>query len=270
MKSPASGAHHAFTLIELLVVIAIISLLAAILFPVFGQARSSARQTVCRSNLKQLGLGMLQYAQDYDEYFPCGNGGTISTTMGLGWAGQLQPYVKNTQIFHCPEDNGRPGVGITGANIYCSYRYNYSLLRDPVLGNTFAGIKTIAAYTATARTVLFYETTADMFVLTDSEIMSPVGNGRRVVSTLVYYPANSIMKPGSGWMGSLDPEPMARHRDGSNILAADGHVKWYQPDQISYGYRAINTTDAEANNGQYAEGTEYSGPGQHQMTMSYR
>jgi len=97
----------AFTLIELLVVIAIIAILAAILFPVFATAREKARQTSCASNLKQLGLGALQYCQDYDENLPYGNNDHV-TAPGMsreqGWAGSIYPYVKSTGVFACPDD----------------------------------------------------------------------------------------------------------------------------------------------------------------------
>ena len=100
-----------FTLIELLVVIAIIAILAAILFPVFAKAREKARQSSCLSNAKQLSLGMLQYAQDYDETFPRGNisdafAGADPTPRGL-----LVPYTKNTQIWVCPSRNAQTNIG---------------------------------------------------------------------------------------------------------------------------------------------------------------
>src|SRR5262245_47677455 len=98
---------NAFTLIELLVVIAIISLLAAILFPVFSRARENARRSTCQSNLRQVGLGVLQYFQDFDEYPPCGPNASASWRIGMGWMGQILPYVKSTQIFICPNDRGR-------------------------------------------------------------------------------------------------------------------------------------------------------------------
>jgi prepilin-type N-terminal cleavage/methylation domain-containing protein/prepilin-type processing-associated H-X9-DG protein len=93
-----------FTLIELLVVIAIIAILAAILFPVFGRARENARRSSCVSNLKQIGLGVLQYTQDNDEGMP--------RTYNPGFRDVLQPYIKSKQIFVCPSANNRklPGT----------------------------------------------------------------------------------------------------------------------------------------------------------------
>ena len=82
----------AFTLIELLIVIAIIAILATILFPVFATAREKARQTACASNLKQFGIALLQYEQDYDEFVPAGNGYLA------GWGGQLYPYIKSVGV----------------------------------------------------------------------------------------------------------------------------------------------------------------------------
>ena len=89
--------HRGFTLIELLVVIAIIAILAAILFPVFARARAKARQTSCLSNVKQISLALMMYAQDYDEAYPCVNHST-----GYDWWQPLQGYVRNAQIFRCP------------------------------------------------------------------------------------------------------------------------------------------------------------------------
>ena len=102
-----------FTLIELLVVIAIIAILAAILFPVFAQAREKARQVACTSNLKQLGNAMLMYAQDYDETFPYVPGANNRVDPTVDWGGDtwvyndvymlLQAYVKNYKVFYCPD-----------------------------------------------------------------------------------------------------------------------------------------------------------------------
>src|SRR5215469_5171253 len=102
-----------FTLIELLVVIAIIAILAAILFPVFAQAREKARSAACLSNLKQIGTATTMYAQDYDETFPVWGwnleqtgarpDGTLYTGKVI-WPILYMPYIKNVQVFSCPSD----------------------------------------------------------------------------------------------------------------------------------------------------------------------
>src|SRR5437763_14870133 len=93
--------RNGFTLIELLVVIAIIAILAAILFPVFAQAREKARQTACASNMRQMGLAVQMYLQDYDERFPLAATAPTPTTF-LNWHHLVDPYVKNKQVWICP------------------------------------------------------------------------------------------------------------------------------------------------------------------------
>ena len=95
-----------FTLIELLVVIAIISILSTILFPVFARARENARRASCMSNSKQLALGMLMYAQDYDEKFPTVLSGQSSSSLYLTWDNAIFPYVKSSQVYICPSAYG--------------------------------------------------------------------------------------------------------------------------------------------------------------------
>jgi prepilin-type N-terminal cleavage/methylation domain-containing protein/prepilin-type processing-associated H-X9-DG protein len=107
--SHTNARSRAFTLIELLVVIAIIAILAAILFPVFAKAREKARQASCMSNVKQIGLGLLQYYQDYDEVVPqvaYGIEGTCGSNwnQAVSWRTMIYPYVKNAQVFACPSN----------------------------------------------------------------------------------------------------------------------------------------------------------------------
>ncbi len=99
--------RSAFTLIELLVVIAIIAILAAILFPVFAQAREKARAVSCLSNMKQINLSVQMYAQDYDETFVAQGEPNPSNNWGwqLTWIQEVQPYTKNFGVYHCPSDS---------------------------------------------------------------------------------------------------------------------------------------------------------------------
>ncbi len=116
---PGTGSRPAFTLIELLVVIAVISLLAALLFPVFASAREKARQTQCASNLHQIGLAVTMYAQDNDDRFPLG--GDPGDVYGNDFAGTpyaaeaaslplvtvpLTAYIKEARLWDCPDDTG--------------------------------------------------------------------------------------------------------------------------------------------------------------------
>ncbi len=139
-----------FTLIELLVVIALIAILAAILFPVFGQARENARRTSCASNLKQLGLALTQYTQDYDERFP----NMVYTATGAnvegGWVfmsafddpgrssrfdvarGSLYHYTKSTQIYVCPSDTYGQQQGLSYAKVCLTLRVVVSVVAHPL------------------------------------------------------------------------------------------------------------------------------------------
>ncbi len=133
-----------FTLIELLVVIAIIAILAAILFPVFAQAREQARKTSCLSNLKQLNLGCQMYIQDYDEVIPlvCSSSYATSTaTDAKTWQDLVQPYVKNYAVGFCPDNaaNGTLILGSTATHNYLDYSTNYGIMGTIQYGDQAAG-----------------------------------------------------------------------------------------------------------------------------------
>ena len=132
---PKAAGKGGFTLIEMLVVVAIISLLAAILFPVFSAVREKARAASCASNLKQIGLGLMQYQQDYDEQMPIGAYYTPAntTSLGAGWYGSIYPYVKSTDVARCPSDMTKASKGgflivSYAANMNLAGPYKYSRL----------------------------------------------------------------------------------------------------------------------------------------------
>ena len=127
-----------FTLIELLVVIAIIAILAAILFPVFAQARAKARSISCLSNCKQLGLSYAMYIQDNDEVSPNGRGG------GWEWYTELQPYIKNINLLYCPDrtDGGPYTQGPAEARRAVQMFFKPKTI-IPMHFNTFPGLATV-------------------------------------------------------------------------------------------------------------------------------
>ena len=220
----SSHRRTAFTLIELLVVIAIIAILAAILFPVFAKAREKARQTSCQSNLKQISLATMQYAQDYDDTMPLSTNtvaGVDVQTLGCGqkgWCGnktatlpltapgmvtqgwvhnRISPYIKNTQVFVCP--SGAANLGPLN-----NYGHNMWL-------STRADADVAAANYGVAGRVMFND------------------------------PSNAYMDSGcidfpqgtTGPFNYPNPRLVDRHNEGYNLSYYDGHVKWSKPTGVA-------------------------------------
>lgn len=225
--------NKGFTLIELLVVIAIIAILASILFPVFAKARWSARKTVCLSNMKQIGLAMMMYSQDYDESYPAaqwhaeaGGGWDCATTFfGYGRiGGLLQPYVKNQPLFRCPEDTW------VYASTGISMGYN-----GPPFGTDEAGAYGVqkAADGTTQVPMAVYADASDTYSFTNPD------NGN--VCTVRRLKGNAqaaVENPATNWaIGDLDPWNHDRGHPpngwdsapprASNIAYADGHAAYF-------------------------------------------
>jgi len=248
--APSGRRPRGFTLIELLVVIAIIAILAAILFPVFAQARDKARQASCQSNLKQLGIAMQMYAQDYDEVFVTG---LQETWWDCTWYRTITPYVKNLGVFRCPSDPGKdPPAAYSWAGPRLSYVTNgYMLYRNNAwrvigisgmsqqwmgLGNT---TRTLAGVNQPSGTIMMTErphvwpTVANdpgnVLMWGPGAFVSGVNwwdtsggpsllpDGTRPVTTVKYDP--------NGKNGGV----FAVHADQANFLFVDGHVKSMVP-----------------------------------------
>ena len=218
-----------FTLIELLVVIAIIAILAAILFPVFARAREAARATSCRSNEKQLGTAIMMYTQDYDEVYPSGN---VAVIGGMGWAGQIYPYVKNAGVYKCASD---PTVS-TAPIVPVSYGINVNV-----------GRQAEAMLSAPANTVLMFEVLgvgADVTQLFQPDLVSVAANGGDgggagwidwSVSSAKYDTGLMGSPPRTTATGRTNNVLSGRHNGMPNFLFADGHVKSAAPSRISPG-----------------------------------
>jgi prepilin-type N-terminal cleavage/methylation domain-containing protein/prepilin-type processing-associated H-X9-DG protein len=264
----ARRANRGFTLIELLVVIDIIVVLSAILFPVFAQAREKARQITCASDMRQLGIGFLQYSTDWDETMPIG---LDYPHAGNGWAGQIFPYVKSAGVYKCPDDPMITQAPFTPV----SFAYNENISVDPnAYGVTAPKPKGhIAAFAAPASTVMLFEVTGSQGNLAspDGDDASPHATssnatyGSMTTSGADYL---GVYAPGAGFdyhvclaaanatgplfgersqAGSTNPTrsfsgytARPRHGTGTNFLALDGHVKWSDPNAVSTG----NTPDA--------------------------
>lgn len=259
MKSNRSWKNSAFTLIELLVVIAIIAILAAILFPVFAQAREKARATSCLSNMKQIGLAVMQYAQDYDETFPLRN---YNQWAAEPWDWTVQPYIKSLAVFYCPDDSSAgqvTGPGNDWMGVGISYASN-SLMTWP--GPKLVGIMGYPADpnatwmgTSGSATLADIKQPSDVIMVTETHCDDVLKAGNTDGNTSRWgtcagiedWPTWSCTAPGGVFLqrpplqsrgGSEDPfgdqviNGSVSHKHSekrSNFLFSDGHVKSMKP-----------------------------------------
>jgi len=221
-----NGISNGFTLIELLVVIAIIAILAAILFPVFAQAREKARASTCLSNLKQIGTSIMMYTDDYDETYPMSfidktaEGGTFTE-----WQDILYPYIKNYKIFFCPSSIRK----YKSDDIHYSDNYNYTSNR--VIMQYYYADNKVSAVSMTS-----VSSPASIYLIWDGSYMSLDGASLKSCCGAwgAYLPGsgsfNGVAFQG-GTLGSSD-YTSGRHNLGVNIAFADGHAKYLKSSKV--------------------------------------
>jgi prepilin-type N-terminal cleavage/methylation domain-containing protein/prepilin-type processing-associated H-X9-DG protein len=275
----------AFTLIELLVVIAIIAILAAILFPVFAQARDKARATACMSNMKQFGLASMQYVSDFDNCW-------YGQDDGTRWPGYIWPYVKAKGVYSCPSDTYSPVLN-TG-NVVMSYSINSNIFGT----GTYGAHLQESQFGAPSLTVIFFEVSGRQGnpAAMDSACPNPAYCYPAKAAQACSFAGNCAGQGGyvdTGILGGTcsdtcpsqckvfnnatcdtvwDPQfPNGRHgNNGGNFTFADGHAKWVPGTNVIAG-GANSSTDRNtvhtAGNWQ-ATGTAKLSPGQ--VTFSYQ
>jgi prepilin-type N-terminal cleavage/methylation domain-containing protein/prepilin-type processing-associated H-X9-DG protein len=235
-----STRRRGFTLVEMLVVISIVVILAAILFPVFSQAREAARQTTCLSDLRQMSLAISMYVQDQDAY-------PMAAYVVGGeerrWHVVVQPYIKNTAVFVCPSSGWRFDARNLG------YGYNYQYLGNNRAANAGGtGIVSEAAIQYPADTLAiadsmgtggWYQATMPWMPGTidcqrlgnDGYLIDPPKLPLRVGNRPSVHNCQGIgMLPGAPGPGFS--RLAARHREGTNVAFCDGHAKWMRRDVL--------------------------------------
>jgi prepilin-type N-terminal cleavage/methylation domain-containing protein/prepilin-type processing-associated H-X9-DG protein len=218
------SAVSAFTLIELLVVIAIIAILAAIIFPVFAQAREKARQTACLSNMRQIGMALSMYMQDYDEqsvhtHHDLESGETIANL--YPWYQPLQPYIKNGNIFRCPSLNDTPTLfpNIITLADWNQYRTDY------LINGFFSHGIALASFSTPAEQITFGERhTGIAFFDYHPWPSAPDGNWERGFLDGSGYKIGDVSTDSQ----VKEPANVGRHNQGNNYAYADGHAKWHK------------------------------------------
>src|SRR5438445_3156976 len=211
--------HRGFTLIELLVVMAIIVILAAMLFPIFAQAREKARQTTCLANLKQIGTAAQMYAQDYDERLP-------GTELGAGegeyhWIEMLAPYMKNRDLFNCPSAGMKTLCQPNGVTPEFTYNYAMNDIHDPNGRSIGAAFQPLAAITYPSDT---------LYIVDGWPVATETAAGAYPERHEIGWVPTTYGAPRGGYH-QRDPavnpydDGNGRHTGSMNFLAADGHVK---------------------------------------------
>lgn len=237
VKCDGKSCKRAFTLIELLVVIAIIAILAAILFPVFARARENARRASCMSNLKQIGLGMMMYAQDYDGrlangYLDFGAGNVTYPNGDLGrfqpWYVAMYPYLKSSQLLNCPSAGSslvyKGGYGITTFSYAYNYLYPSGVTNHGIsLGSSGSAGAIMSGIDDPSGTIMITESSTALIRFTSSSYLATKETLHDTGTCDLYYDPPSGIEANKYYTYAACAR--APHLETMNTLFVDGHVK---------------------------------------------